>query len=175
MKTEPQPIYWTEILPKVSGWYWLHQSFTSQVVYVDRQRAYGGRLCTQIGMVFYPIEEIENSLWAGPLPKPIEPMKKKTEYPNDWDLIAKGVKEKAHWKCERCGHANDIETGHVLTVHHLDGNKKNCSDWNLAALCQRCHLTIQGRVRMDQMFFMEILDVSEWFKPHLEGYLKSKE
>lgn len=102
-------------------------------------------------------------------------MKKRSEYPADWDLISKGVKEKSHWRCERCGHANDVETGHVLTVHHLDGNKKNCSDWNLAALCQRCHLRIQGRVKMDQMFFMEILDVSEWFKPHLEGYLKSKE
>ena len=32
--------------------------------------------------------------------------------------------------CERCKYPNDIATGHVLTVHHLDGNKANCADWN---------------------------------------------
>ena len=36
---------------------------------------------------------------------------------------------------------------------------------------QPCHLAGYGRVKMNQMFFLEILDVSEWFKPHLEGYL----
>ena len=95
-------------------------------------------------------------------------------YPNNWKEIANQVKEEAGWKCERCGHADDLLSHHVLTVHHLDGFKDNCARWNLAALCQRCHLKIQGRVKMDQMFFEDILDVSEWFKPHLEGYLKSK-
>jgi len=80
----------------------------------------------------------------------------------------------AGWRCERCQHPNDLASGHVLTVHHLDGNKYNCADWNLAALCQRCHLTIQARVRMEQGSFGEILAVSAWFKPHLEGYLRAK-
>lgn len=44
---------------------------------------------------------------------------------------------------------------------------------NCAVLCQRCHLKIQGRVKMDQLFFLEILPVSNWFKPHYEGYLNS--
>ena len=94
-------------------------------------------------------------------------------YPEDWAEIANRIKCQANWKCERCKHPNEKSTGHVLTVHHMDGDKTNCSDWNLAALCQRCHLSIQGRVKMDQMFFTEILDVSEWFKPHLVGYLQS--
>ena len=65
-------------------------------------------------------------------------------------------------------------TGYVLTVHHLDGNKANCADWNLAALCQRCHLKIQGRVKMEQLFMLEILPLSSWFQPHYEGFLLSK-
>jgi hypothetical protein len=97
-----------------------------------------------------------------------------SDYPDNWKLIAKEVKCKANWKCERCGHNNELATDHVLTVHHLDGNKSNCERWNLAALCQRCHLSVQGRVKMDQLFFSEILDVAEWFKPHLEGYLKAQ-
>ena len=94
-------------------------------------------------------------------------------YPSDWKQIATRIKDAAGWRCERCKHPHDMSSGHVLTVHHLDGNKANCDDWNLAALCQRCHLAVQGRTVMHQLFMPEILDVSEWFKPHLEGYLRA--
>ena len=96
------------------------------------------------------------------------------EYPKNWTEIANAVKAEHCGCCERCGHPNDRETGHVLTVHHIDGDKSNVERWNLAALCQRCHLAVQGRIKMRQMFMSEILPVSDWFKPHLEGYLKSK-
>lgn len=99
-------------------------------------------------------------------------MSNEQNYPCDWHKIATAIKERNGWKCERCGHDHDITGGYVLTVHHLDGNKANCVEWNLAALCQRCHLKIQARVKMDQLFFEEIIPVAEWFRPHLEGYLK---
>lgn len=54
----------------------------------------------------------------------------------------------------------------ILTVHHLDGAKANCR-WNLAALCQRCHLQIQGKVRMERVYPWEH---SEWFRPYVAGY-----
>lgn len=95
------------------------------------------------------------------------------KYPPDWPEIARRVKDRNGWRCERCRHRNEKATGHVLTVHHLDGDKSNCADWNLAALCQRCHLSVQGRVKMPQRFMPEILPVSPWFRPHLEGYLNA--
>jgi hypothetical protein len=101
-------------------------------------------------------------------------MKNTNRYPIDWPTIALQIKEKAGWTCERCKAPHSFVGALVLTVHHLDGDPANCEDWNLAALCQRCHLRIQGRVKMGQMFFEEILDVSEWFKPHLLGYLASR-
>jgi hypothetical protein len=55
----------------------------------------------------------------------------------------------------------------ILTVHHLDGNKANCRWWNLAALCQRCHLQIQGKVQMERVWPWEH---SDWFKPYVAGY-----
>lgn len=55
----------------------------------------------------------------------------------------------------------------VLTVHHLDGNKGNSAWWNLAALCQVCHLQIQGKVTMEQIYALEH---SDWFKPYVAGY-----
>jgi hypothetical protein len=55
----------------------------------------------------------------------------------------------------------------ILTVHHLDGNKANCRWWNLVALCQRCHLEIQGRVVMDRVWPHEH---TAWFRPYVAGY-----
>lgn len=55
----------------------------------------------------------------------------------------------------------------ILTVHHLNGDKADCRWWNLAALCQRCHLEIQGRVRLEQIYPFEH---SDWFKPYAAGY-----
>jgi len=96
----------------------------------------------------------------------------KINYPHNWKSLAHTLKEKWKWKCERCGHPHNPQTGHTLTVHHLFMDPSLCEDWNLACLCQRCHLKIQGRVKMDQTYMEGIIKTSDWFKPHLEGYLK---
>ena len=95
-----------------------------------------------------------------------------TNYPDNWKEIANSTKEKNNWKCERCGHPHDHKSGHTLTIHHLDGNGENNAAWNLACLCQRCHLHIQGIVEMSQSY---MFPHSEWMRPHVEGYLKSLE
>lgn len=59
----------------------------------------------------------------------------------------------------------------VLTVHHLDGDKSNSAWWNLVALCQVCHLQIQGKVKMNQIYMMEH---SEWFREYVAGYYAYK-
>lgn len=88
-------------------------------------------------------------------------------YPANWKEIARRVKDEAEWTCIRCEHPHDVESGHVLTVHHLDGNKSNCEWWNLTALCQRCHLQIQHKVEMNRFWMFEH---SEWFRPYVAGY-----
>lgn len=55
----------------------------------------------------------------------------------------------------------------ILTVHHLNGVKYDCRWWNLAALCQRCHLAVQGHVLMERVYQFEHTD---WFKPHAAGW-----
>lgn len=89
------------------------------------------------------------------------------EYPPDWPQIAERVKAEAGWRCVRCDHPHDPDAGYTLTVHHLDGNKSNCEWWNLAALCQRCHLSVQARVVMARAWMFEH---SEWFKPYAGGF-----
>lgn len=118
-------------------------------------------------------------------------------YPADWPGIAEHVKGYAEWRCIRCGHPDDpdkceelgVRRGwlpcdekcdsryhspaiphskqRILTVHHFDGDKSNCWWWNLGALCQVCHLSIQGRVKMQQMW---PFPHSPWFRPYVAGY-----
>lgn len=73
------------------------------------------------------------------------------------DLVRNGIRIAAEWR--------------ILTVHHLDGDKINCEWWNLLALCQRCHLTIQSRVNPQTPYFLEH---SDWFKPYVAGFYAHK-
>lgn len=71
-------------------------------------------------------------------------------YPRDWPQISLARRKAAGWRCEWCpaehGKPHPI-TGSkvVLTVAHLDHTPENVSDSNLAALCQRCHLTYDAK------------------------------
>jgi hypothetical protein len=58
----------------------------------------------------------------------------------------------------------------ILTVHHLNEVKRDCRWHNLAALCQRCHLYIQRKVTMEQLYPYEH---SEWFKPYAAAFYAS--
>jgi len=68
------------------------------------------------------------------------------EYPPDWIEISRRIRfERARNKCEWCGAENYephpvTKSKVVLTVAHLNHEKMDCRDENLAALCQRCHL-----------------------------------
>lgn len=88
-------------------------------------------------------------------------------YPSDWHRIAQRVKDASGWRCERCDHVHDPAAGRMLTVHHLDMNKANSRWWNLVALCQACHLSVQARVVMARPY---IFQHSEWFKPYAAGW-----
>ena len=80
------------------------------------------------------------------------PISKENEalYPADWKAISLRIRERAGDRCEFCGAVNREPhpvTGSrvVLTVAHLDHTPSNCEDTNLAALCQRCHLTYDAK------------------------------
>lgn len=91
------------------------------------------------------------------------------KYPANWSAIASRIKNAAGWKCERCGHDHSPKTGHTLTVAHLDNDKSNCADWNLAALCQRCHLKIQQTVDLRQGWMFPL---PPWLKWRYEAWLE---
>lgn len=94
----------------------------------------------------------------------------RNDYPPDWPELSARVKAEAGHCCVRCQHPHDPAAGYCLTVHHLDGDKANSAWWNLLALCQRCHLKIQGRVFVERQW---LLEHSEWFKPYAAGFYAS--
>lgn len=70
--------------------------------------------------------------------------------------VLKGIPVEAHWR--------------ILTVHHLrlgDAAKRDLRWWNVVALCQRCHLQIQGKVVMERIWPWEH---SAWFRPYAAGW-----
>lgn len=93
------------------------------------------------------------------------------DYPADWPAIARQVKDAAHWRCIRCDHPHDPASGYTLTVHHLSGDKSDCQWHNLVALCQRCHLRIQAKVKMERVWMFEH---SPWFRPYVAGYYAAR-
>ncbi len=68
------------------------------------------------------------------------------EYHPKWSLISRLIRfVRAKNHCEWCGAENykaHPKTGSkvCLTVAHIDHDKTNNRFYNLAALCQRCHL-----------------------------------
>ncbi len=78
--------------------------------------------------------------------------------PQDYRLD-RGVKIEARWR--------------ILTVHHLGGptRKFDCRWHQLVALCQRCHLEIQNKVNMEQLYPFKH---SDWFKVYAAGHYAAK-
>lgn len=94
-------------------------------------------------------------------------------YPLDWIEISDRLKKRVGWQCERCRKRHDPSIGYTLTVHHLDNDKSNCEAWNLVALCQRCHLHVQGRVDLRQGWIFELPPWLRWrYKARLEWFGK---
>jgi len=94
---------------------------------------------------------------------------KYSEYPENWKWLSRQIIADAGNRCELCYAPNgelicrdktaaypwrlaenldDAEfqnnkiTKIILTVHHIDGDKRNSTKQNLIALCQRCHLRL---------------------------------
>lgn len=105
---------------------------------------------------------------------PIAP-ERRAEYPADWAAISLRVRQRAGWVCEFCRQARQGEphpvTGSrvVLTVAHLDHDHRHGRDEDLAAMCQRCHLTYDApqhraslaRTRRRRLAQLDMLDQAE--------------
>ena len=65
-------------------------------------------------------------------------------YPDEFDRYLKAeIRSRDNHECRCCGeNVYRSKRGHV---HHIDGNKQNCSKENLVLVCATCHNAIHGR------------------------------
>jgi len=69
------------------------------------------------------------------------------EYPEAFSFQRKeAIRNRDHRTCQICGRHESQNGGEALSVHHIDGNKKNCEPSNLVALCRACHSRTYGRI-----------------------------
>lgn len=59
-------------------------------------------------------------------------------YPPNWTEISRNYKQGKNWTCEQCGVVLINNQG-LLETNHKNGNKYECDDSNLEALCVDCH------------------------------------
>ncbi|BAQ66883.1 HNH endonuclease [Geminocystis sp. NIES-3709] len=84
-------------------------------------------------------------------------------YSKDWKEIAQKVKEKAGWRCQKCGlncinrdnpiwaSLTESEKAKLrLQVHHWNYLPEDNSEENLVALCSDCHLSYHRGKRGNQ-------------------------
>ena len=90
-----------------------------------------------------------------------------SRYTQDWNEIAFAIKEKANWRCSKCGMqcirpgdetaklTKSERAARTLTVHHWNRDPQDNRVGNLAALCSGCHLSYhylgQGNVSPGQL------------------------
>lgn len=88
------------------------------------------------------------------------------QYPRDWDQIARRIKRANAWKCERCRKGHNLKANRMMTVHHLDGDKSNCQDYNLACLCRRCHLKMHHAFTPRRIL---LFPAEPWLQKHIDA------
>ena len=77
------------------------------------------------------------------------------DYHPNWREISISIRRREGNRCKLCNAENGKphwKTGSkvVLTVAHLNHNKNDNRGYNLAALCQRCHLIIDMPNHVDK-------------------------
>jgi len=76
-------------------------------------------------------------------------------YSPDWaEQLRDSIRNRDHYECQNCGMTEEehiIVVGQVLTVHHIDYNKKNCVENNLISLCNQCN----SRANFNRLYWQE--------------------
>jgi hypothetical protein len=79
------------------------------------------------------------------------------EYPLEWERISSEYRESVAYTCEDCGVFLGDEVRY-LHVHHKDGNKRNCEQYNLEAVCVLCHDRRHGHLDVTERAYTIITE-----------------
>lgn len=70
-----------------------------------------------------------------------------TPYPVSWDSIKREIRRRDGGLCMDCGKGDFSTTAlKCADVHHINGNKQDCSEKNLISMCRSCHMKAQNHM-----------------------------
>ena len=65
-------------------------------------------------------------------------------YPDDWtEELKDKIRNRDNRQCQMC-FRYESELKRKLSVHHIDGDRRNCNEDNLISFCINCHMKITG-------------------------------
>ncbi len=72
-------------------------------------------------------------------------LKKVNAYPWKWKTTMKMVLIRDKYTCQRYKRIkNDTDDKYTFQVHHIDGNRFNCTQENMITVCRDCHNKIHA-------------------------------
>ena len=77
------------------------------------------------------------------------------------ESLKASIRDRDNHKCQHCGksEAEELkELNKVLSIHHINYNKKDCIDTNLITLCSRCNTLANANRDYWFAYFTEILN-----------------
>lgn len=81
----------------------------------------------------------------------------KEPYSQEWtEILKQKIRERDNYRCKYCKMTEEehlIVVGRVLTVHHIDYDKKNCMENNLIAACSGCN----ARFNFNREYWKDLL------------------
>ena len=146
--------------------YFWHQETEWEPAIKDLIREQAGHRCQRCGHP-YRVGEHGNGEWS--------PCDEKCTHGGPFRMVEHGSETVAVLPDPHGFHVTHWEPGkqpareaqwRILTCHHL-GEKADCRWHMLVALCQRCHLSVQGKVTMDKPWPWEH---TEWFRPYAAAF-----
>jgi hypothetical protein len=75
--------------------------------------------------------------------------------------LKESIRIRDNHTCQLCGKTQEEqlkEINFILSVHHIDYNKKNCSEYNLITLCCSCHIDTNFNRKYYEKYFYLIME-----------------
>jgi hypothetical protein len=78
------------------------------------------------------------------------------KYPQSFNSNLKNnICKRDNYTCQLCG-VPEYKLTRKIDIHHIDYNKKNCSEVNLISLCRKCNSKVNGNREYWQKYFIKI-------------------
>ena len=80
-------------------------------------------------------------------------------YTNKWtEKLREKIRKRDGFCCTLCAKSQN-QFNEKLHIHHIDYDKKNCSEGNLISLCRRCHLKTNYKRKLWMPLFQKMIQV----------------